>query len=211
MAYIYKITNQVNGKMYIGKTEHNDPLIRWKEHQRASRDKSILHRPLYSAIRKYGLDNFKFEVIERTNYPEQREQYYIALYNTYHNGYNATLGGDGSKLVNENAIIALYNEVQNLSLVAMELGHDIKTVRRVLKNAGITIKTCVEFNKESFSKPVIQLNKKTGEVIARYNSASDAGRAVYAGADLKSFISHIIDVCNGKRKSTGGYAWKYEN
>lgn len=100
MAYIYKITNQINGKSYIGKTGEINPHEGSKEHLRERIKDRWKNRPLYRAINKYGEENFKFEVLEETNFPEEREQYFIQYYNTYGNtGYNATLGGDGKKYI----------------------------------------------------------------------------------------------------------------
>ena len=56
MGYIYKITNDTNNKIYIGKTEYVDPLKRWKEHLTDYKKDRNKHRPLYSAMKKY---NFK--------------------------------------------------------------------------------------------------------------------------------------------------------
>ena len=64
LGYIYKITNQINGKVYIGQTSKIDPTKRWNEHRHAVIDPDQRERPLYRAMRKYGIDNFKFEVIE---------------------------------------------------------------------------------------------------------------------------------------------------
>lgn len=54
-------------------------------------------KPLYQAIRKYGVENFSFEVLEEcdTSLLDEKEVYYINLYNSYKEGYNATLGGQG--------------------------------------------------------------------------------------------------------------------
>ena len=60
MPYIYKITNVLNGKMYIGKTSSTIEE-RWKEHRHDATRKSKEYRPLYSAIQKYGADNFIIE------------------------------------------------------------------------------------------------------------------------------------------------------
>lgn len=89
--------------MYIGKTEHSDPHRRWREHTKQYTLKRCENRPLYSAMNKYGIDNFKFDIIEQSEngqYLCEREQYYINLYRTYVgyddcNGYNLTIGGDG--------------------------------------------------------------------------------------------------------------------
>jgi group I intron endonuclease len=96
MGFIYKITNIVNGKLYIGQTEQLDPNKRWQSHK-----SSIKHNsgcPLLSAaVNKYGINSFKFEVLiicfdeDRYNY----EKEYILKYNTLApNGYNATKGGE---------------------------------------------------------------------------------------------------------------------
>lgn len=97
--YIYKITNMINNKIYIGQT--NEPKRRWQEHQRLGNTKEEEEtKLLYQAIKKYGIDNFTFEIIEGpiNNYNE-REIYWISYYNTYvanenSNGYNLTPGGD---------------------------------------------------------------------------------------------------------------------
>ena len=60
MPYIYKITNIINQKSYIGKTTHNDPNQRWKEHQRERLQERSAQRALYRALNKYGVENFTF-------------------------------------------------------------------------------------------------------------------------------------------------------
>lgn len=60
VPYIYKITNQINGKIYIGKTL-KDISSRWREHCKAAKKVCCEKRPLYMAINKYGIENFKIE------------------------------------------------------------------------------------------------------------------------------------------------------
>lgn len=93
---IYKITNVVNNKVYIGLT--TTPLKkRWYAHIRESK-KSEKH--LYAAMRKYGLNNFKIEVINDAAKDIQElgrlERKYIKLYNSTdpNYGYNITYGGE---------------------------------------------------------------------------------------------------------------------
>lgn len=98
---IYKITNKINRHSYIGfsvNIEH-----RFSDHRTkpfSSTKKDDLDKVLYKAIRKYGVDNFDFEVIEECPQDiellKQREQYWIAYYKTYLNreDYNETPGGD---------------------------------------------------------------------------------------------------------------------
>ena len=78
--YIYKITNLINGKSYIGQT--NDYKRRFREH----REKNYCNAEdlLYKAFDKYGIDNFSFEVIEdKTPNYNEREKYWIKYYHTY--------------------------------------------------------------------------------------------------------------------------------
>lgn len=97
MIGIYKITNKINNKIYIGQSKNIEQ--RWKEHVRHSKDKYSRNKPyIHSAINKYGKDNFKFEVLEECKFEEldEREKYYIAEYksNVKGIGYNSTPGGD---------------------------------------------------------------------------------------------------------------------
>jgi group I intron endonuclease len=92
MRYIYKITNKVNGKIYIGQT--NDIEKRWKDHLSAVRNNFGFF--IHNSIRKRGIDNFVFEVIEECEDIEtnDREKFWISHYDSFHNGYNLTSGGD---------------------------------------------------------------------------------------------------------------------
>lgn len=83
---IYKITNLVNGKSYIGQSKHI--LRRWTQHRYDSKNEQL---PLYRAIQKYGIENFSFEILEECKVEELQklEDYYINKYNTYiPKGYN---------------------------------------------------------------------------------------------------------------------------
>tara|TARA_B000000557_G_scaffold173319_1_gene140986 strand:- start:683 stop:1720 length:1038 start_codon:yes stop_codon:yes gene_type:complete len=105
MAYIYSITNNVNGKQYIGKTSKDNPYDRWKEHIQHSRHQentvaysSVHTMPIIRALKKYGSSNFKFRVIEECTADniDEREKHYIEKYNTCDGvGYNCTYGGEG--------------------------------------------------------------------------------------------------------------------
>ena len=78
MAFIYKITNDVNEKVYIGKTLRSVEK-RWKEHIQDSKREHTENRPLYRAMNKYGIDNFHIETIEECSdeLVEEREVFWI--------------------------------------------------------------------------------------------------------------------------------------
>ena len=98
MASIYIIENKDNGKRYVGKTTLSDPYRRWSQHKYNAKGQwndMVIGR----AINKYGADNFTFYVIETCddNDVDEREAYWIEKFNTYYDGYNSTLGGEGVK------------------------------------------------------------------------------------------------------------------
>ena len=82
MAYIYKITNNINGKIYIGKTEFSVEK-RFREHCLDYKKERFEKRPLYSAMNKYGIENFSVETIEETDNPEEREKYWIEYFGSF--------------------------------------------------------------------------------------------------------------------------------
>ena len=96
MAYIYTITNKSNHKQYVGKTNRTVEQ-RWKEHLLEINQERSKNRPLYRAMKKYGVDNFVIEELEEVDLSEaeEKEKYWIETLRTYKDGYNATLGGDG--------------------------------------------------------------------------------------------------------------------
>lgn len=94
---IYKITNRLNGKVYIGKTEATVES-RWEDHVSNVEKGYSFH--LTNAIRKYGVDAFDFTILDVAQSREElntKEIYFIALYqsNQRERGYNMTPGGDG--------------------------------------------------------------------------------------------------------------------
>jgi|DEB0MinimDraft_6_1074348.scaffolds.fasta_scaffold61299_2 group I intron endonuclease len=93
MGYIYSITNNINNKLYIGLTTEANPYKRWKRHIYES--KNPVYR-IHKAMNKYGTENFKFRVLEECddNKVKEREIHYIEKFNSFHKGYNCTLGGD---------------------------------------------------------------------------------------------------------------------
>lgn len=90
--FIYKITNKLNGKIYIGQT--NNPTRRFQEH-RARGYGQEGEKILYKAFDKYGISNFSFEIIEEVENYNEREKYWIKFYNCINpNGYNMSEGGE---------------------------------------------------------------------------------------------------------------------
>ena len=97
-SFIYKITNLINGKPYVGQTTRSIE-VRFREH--ANCKTSFIGK----AIRKYGYENFKIEILEECDTLEQlneREKFFIAAFNSMSpNGYNLTGGGEGKIIISE--------------------------------------------------------------------------------------------------------------
>lgn len=95
MTGIYKITNIINGKCYIGASK--DIERRFKEHRNNYNSTQEYNKTLYKAFRKYNIINFSFEILEETSLDNmfEREKYWINYFDSYQNGYNETYGGEG--------------------------------------------------------------------------------------------------------------------
>lgn len=93
-GYIYKITNNVNGKIYIGQTKHSIEY-RWKQHCYRSTYEYKNGSIIDEAINKYGKENFTVEQLDTANTPDElneKEKYYIEKLNSIVEGYNITEG-----------------------------------------------------------------------------------------------------------------------
>lgn len=117
LGTIYLITNKINGKQYIGQTAR-DMWTRFEEHCKPNNTTY-----LGKAIQKYGYLNFVLEEVERVPLDklDEREIYWIQHYNTYKNGYNQTIGGNGSHdslrliIVEKNYVVESIEEFARLT------------------------------------------------------------------------------------------------
>jgi len=93
MVGIYKITNKLDGKVYIGQS--NDIERRWYFYKNPPSNLNY-NSLIISAILKYGVDNFSFEVVEECSVDElnERERFWISHFESFGKGYNLTTGGD---------------------------------------------------------------------------------------------------------------------
>lgn len=171
-GFIYKITNKVTGKSYIGQTRYTVEF-RWRQHQH-KKDGCYFH----NSIQKYGADNFTVETLEECDYKDldSREIYYIAKYDTFNNGYNTTIGGDGRrKIITDNQ----YDEIRELYLsgfssnkIAELYKVDKATILKILHSMKVKIrKNNLDINNQEFEELV--RDYKSGfslrELAKRYN------------------------------------------
>lgn len=221
---IYKYQNKINGKIYIGQSV--DIEARYRGHKSASfnpKDKDY-NMVIHQAIRKYGLENFDFQIIEKCpqGLLNEREVYWIKYYNSYHKGYNATEGGDESH-IHLGKPIELFDmkgnyvtEYPNITEAAKAIGVSRNTLYGIIQGERLSAKgyqfrlkgdtTPVQEykNRQGGKKSVYQCAKTSGSIIKEWESAAAAAR------DLGLDSSTITKVCKGKLKSTGGFGWRYK-
>lgn len=210
MAYIYKITNNINGKIYIGKT-----LLtieeRFKQHCRDSQKESMNHRPLYAAMRKYGCHHFSVEIVEETDLPEEREKYWIEYYGSFKNGYNATIGGDGRPYVDVDLILSTYANIQNCAKTAEILGICVDTVSKYLKEKGVRVLTSQEIMAQRGK--ITNMYDLSGNFLRSFSSTNAAADYMVAnnltGCKKTTIKQHITEVCTGRRKTAAKFKWAY--
>ena len=182
---IYKVTNRVNGKVYIGQTTKTIQT-RWKKHCIAAKSDNL---PFHKAIRKYGAENFTVEQIDIAASADElnkKEIYWIAFYNSrLPNGYNVCTGGGGMSGYKA-------SEETRIKLRKSHFGykHSAETLRKMseiragVNHWGVRKVVCIE----------------TGEVFDYIKQAADK---------YKVNKANIVSVCKGKRGTAGGFHWKY--
>ena len=116
MVGIYKITNLINGQSYIGQSINIEK--RWAQERQSAFNTNYksYNYPISRAFRKYGLDNFQFEVLEECLQSQlnEREKDWIIQYDTFYNGYNQTLGGDSHIIAPKETILGIF-EISGMS------------------------------------------------------------------------------------------------
>lgn len=215
MAYqkiqgIYKITNKLNNKCYIGQSV--SIFYRWYQHRNK---KSNLH--LYNSFDKYGINNFTFEIIEvvadRSKLLEREiywYDYYKPEYNNIRPEYNGKSGmGKAVYQIDMNSLEVI-REFPTLSSTydsCTSVKHAIKQ-KYAISAGGYYWCYKDEWyegwkprNSKAIKHKVAKINKETGDIIKIYDSINQAFK--------DTGISHISRVCKNQRVSAGGFKWSY--
>ena len=145
---IYKITNDINNKVYIGQTIQ--PLnTRWRSHKVRGKNPSF-NTGLYGATKKYGAENFDINIVISCDESELNEMeiYYIDKYDTYNNGYNRTIGGEGVSTLqlNPTEVLEKYKQLGNMKKVAEYFHCSSSTIWIILNNHAP--RELIEYNKQ---------------------------------------------------------------
>lgn len=203
---IYKYTNVLNGKVYIGKTIN-------EEHRKVEHRNSKKIDHFHNAIRKYGFDKFKYEVIFRLKSHDKKrlncvlnlmEKFYIRRYNSYYKGYNSTLGGDGNQL---EKLPKEWKEKISKSLIGNTRRRGKSFTNEQLKKLKGRKRPIVTDEmrkniKERLYKTVYQFSLD-GKLIAKYNSV------IEAASINKLPKSSVAQACRRQKHTYKGYKWCY--
>lgn len=222
MIGIYKIENKVNGKVYVGQSIAIK--IRWQQHKYEAQT-GEKQAPLYLALRKYGIENFSFEVLEECPQEllNEKEIFWIAHYksNDRDFGYNVLAGGqNGGVLYPNEWFYELWDAGFTVTEIQKELGVAHGTVHAKLEgykdyNAHTSrsrgaVKAIKEGKIIGFNNlplesiPVYQYDL-LGNYITSFDSSAEAGR--FFGADNGDNIRFVI---NGRQQTAYGFQWSKE-
>lgn len=134
---IYKYQNKINGKIYIGQSTNIE--TRRQQHIYDAEKRCERSTGVDVAIKKYGIENFDFQIVEECSKEQldEKERYWIAYYDSYHNGYNRTPGG--SVLRGEEHPKAILDEDQVWQIRELYKNHVTRSkVYKMFQDTGIT-------------------------------------------------------------------------
>lgn len=212
---IYKVTNKVTNKIYIGAT--TKCLERRKTDHLSKAKKGIGHE--FHRALSANPEMFEWEQIDTASTPNElarKEREYILKYKSKKAGYNGDSGGTGIQRkvyqysMKDGKLTGMYNSLEE---AAKTVGVDKKTISKACIGE---LKSCAGFHwKYDFLhvyngspdkrlKPVCQCSLLSGEVLDVFPSVADASRATGVSKTC------IAKVCRGEREYSGGYRWKYQ-
>lgn len=186
---VYVHTNKINGKKYVGITSQNITR-RWRKDGSGYRTST----KFYKAILKYGFDSFLHEIVGVGLSKDEAcslEQHLIAVYDTYKNGYNASLGGESTKISTEQKVkisqtLKNYFSNHENPFKGRKHSEDSKTLNR----------------DNHFCLKVAQYDL-TGSLLNVFPSIKNA--SVNTGVSQNT----IKNICEGVTKKPKTYMWKY--
>lgn len=233
---IYKITNKINGKVYIGQTICS-LKTRWRQHCNTD-----IPTAIHSAIKKYGRDMFTVEQIDTACDRDEldvKEVYWIKFYNSLSpNGYNLETGGNKNHIVSEETRRKIIeankgrkHSEETKRKMSESLKHPSEETRRkiseALKNRKWSEESRRKISEAHKGKKLSEEHKrklseiKRGKYIGANHSQAKKvicieTKLVYstikeAGECIGINFKNISEVCRGKRNTAGGFHWEYVN
>lgn len=193
MIGIYKITNLVNGKCYIGQSRNIEKRFSAHKSRPFNENSEEYNKVLYRAIRKYGLDNFSFEVIEECKIEllNNRENYWINFFDATNptKGYNQTCGEYNlvAKKMTDTLLKQIIQDLQNSNLSIKEIAEKYNFHSNMITN----INQGHSWRQEDLEYPIRKIHKKVVNYCIDCNTIiSDKATRCIACEHLKQRISN---------------------
>lgn len=220
MIGIYKIENKINGKIYIGQSIAIK--TRWQQHKYEAKTGES-QAPLYLALRKYGIENFSFEVLEECPQEllNEKEIFWIAHYksNDRDFGYNVLAGGqNGGVLYPNEWFYELWDAGFTVTEIKKELGVSLGTVSSKLegykdynvhnsRSRGAV--KAIQEGKIFPNQNIYEVHQYDllGNYIQSFSDASSAAKHYSNKANNSDNITHVI---NGIQQTAYGFQWSKE-
>jgi len=217
---IYKIENLINGKCYVGQSV--DIKKRWKQHKRTYYNSNLnkYNYPLYNSMRKHGIDNFEFSVLETVHFADDLTRREMYWYNKLKPKYNLEIPNkshpSGMKSIVQIDINTgqKINEYDSITEAAKAVNGDTSSITKACKGKLFAISGYLWCYSDQFENwvmpeykkmniPVHQIDANTNDIIKTYFNARQATEET--GVQFQN----IQKVCSGKRNKAGGFVWRY--
>ena len=210
MGFIYKVTNNCNGKVYIGQSRTHIG-VRFEQHLRDARRTDKQSRPFYCAINKYGEKNFSLSLIEEVDNSllNEREVYWIDYYRSYIGfddcqGYNATLGGDSKQYYDYKKIVDDYLLTKSKTQTAKNCNCCIETVTRALLTYNIPLVN------NSAGRSIKRIDDNGQEIVYKTIRQAAQEIAENTGKKMQTVRKRINYVALHKQEQKAyGYHWSF--
>lgn len=201
MGFIYKVTNNINGNVYVGQTKKTIHK-RWCEHLN-NREKHDF--AFYRALRKYPEEVFEVEKLEEVpnEMLDDREMYWIKHYDSYDNGYNSTLGGSGGKITDSDAIRADWKKGYSVLEIAERNDCCAGTVTSVLHQDESYTELESRKRAQRSRQRKVAMYDLEGRPVQIYDSIGDAAK------DKGCRRNDISQACRRSHSAIGGCQWRY--
>lgn len=210
---IYKITNP-EGKVYIGQSSNIDK--RWKTYKRLEDVKS--QPKLYESLKKYGWENHKWEIIEECNdnNKDNKEKYYISLYDSYNSGLNSSNKSKGPSFHTNKTKEKISKGNKKPKPNSGGKGKPKLRTKEHNYNISISLKGYKQTKEHKENRSKIMKGKSlTSKIVLQYTldnilikewSSAKEACLFYNPKDLNG----VSACCLGKQKTAFGFIWKYK-
>ena len=211
---IYKITNLINQKSYIGRTiDFESRMYRHKTRAFNNNSKEYNY-PLYLAIRKYGLDKFQFQklLICSLDFAQYYENSLIIYYKSNHKNYGYNILDGNENIVSHNDIVRAkiskklkehYKKIPSKK-IGSKLSKETKDKISKSRKGKCSKQLKIQLLKQnSIKAKKVVITSITNEIVGHYSSLNEAARTL----DLDE--SCLSKVCQNKRFQHNGYKAYY--